>query len=54
MGQGFPPYYGVKSILSIIEDIAKVDEKINVLAIEREHLVTKLKEAIEKENSKEA
>jgi hypothetical protein len=54
MGLDFPPYYGVKSILSIVKEIAKIDEKINVLAIEREQLVTKLTEAIEKEDSKKA
>lgn len=46
-----PPLYGIEDIMSMIDNISKVDEKINALLIEREQLVTDLKEAIEKENS---
>lgn len=54
MGLDCPPYYGVEAIAKKIEKISAVDEKINVLLIEREQYVTELKEAIEKENSKKA
>ena len=54
MGQDCPPYYGVESITKKIDKIPAIDEKINVLLIEREQYVTELKEAIEKENSKKA
>lgn len=53
-GADCPPFYNVQSIMEKIEEISKVDEKINALLIEREQLVTYLKEAIEKENSVES
>lgn len=46
-----PPFYGTEDIIAKIDEISKIDEKINALLIEREQLVTDLKEAIEKENS---
>ena len=54
MGFDCPPYYGIEAIVKKIEKISAIDEKINVLLIEREQYVTELKEAIEKENSKKA
>lgn len=53
-GADCPPFYNVQSIMEKIEEISKVDEKINALLIEREQLVTDLKEAIKKENSVES
>lgn len=50
-GADFPPLYSVQSILDKIDEISKIDEKINALLIEREKYVATLKEAIEKENS---
>lgn len=52
MGVELPPFYGVETLVKKIEKIAKLDEKINELLIERESYVADLKEAIEKENSK--
>ena len=52
MGHAFPPFYGVEDVMKKIEKIAKLDEKINELLIERESYVADLKEAIEKQNSK--
>ena len=51
-GQDWPPFYGIEQIVAKIDKIAKLDEKINELLIEREEYVKDLKEAIEKENSK--
>lgn len=53
-GRDCPPFYNVQSIMDKIEEISKIDEKINALLIEREELVTNLKEAIKKENSAES
>ena len=53
-GADFPPFYKVQELMEKIEEISKVDEKINALLIEREQLVTDLKEAIKKENSVES
>ena len=50
-GQDFPPFYGVEDITNKINDILKIDEKINELFIIREQKVEDLKKAIEKENS---
>lgn len=52
MGVIMPPYYGVEDVVKKIDKIAKLDEKINELLIERESYVADLKEAITKENSK--
>ena len=52
MGLAFPPFYGVEDVMKKIDKIAKIDEKINELLIERESYVADLKEAVEKENSK--
>ena len=52
MGLIAPPYYGVEDVVKKIEKIAKLDEKINELLVERESYVEDLKEAIAKENSK--
>ena len=51
MGFGFPPAYGIEQIMTKIDKIAKIDEKINALLIEREEYVKDLKDAIKKENS---
>lgn len=51
MAEICPPFYGTEDIIAKIDEISKIDEKINALLIEREQLVTDLKEAIEKENS---
>lgn len=48
MGEWVPPYYGTDDAVKIIEKIAKVDEKINELAIEREGYVKTLKAEIKK------
>ena len=48
MGWQAPPSYGIKDALRIIKDIANIDEKINVLAIEREKYVKDLKKEIQK------
>lgn len=50
MGEWSPPYYGTDDAVKIIEKIAKVDEKINELAIEREGYVKTLKAEIKKLN----
>lgn len=50
MGEWAPPLYGTDDAIKIIEKIAKVDEKINELAIEREGYVKTLKEQIKKLN----
>lgn len=52
MGLAAPPLYGVEDVIKKIDKIAKIDEKINALLIERESYVADLKEAIAKENSK--
>ena len=52
-GRDFPPFYSIQSIVDKIDEISKIDEKINALLIEREKYVTDLKEAIKKENSAE-
>ena len=49
-----PPFYSVQTIMEKIDEISKLDEKINALLIEREQLVTDLKESIKKENSAES
>lgn len=46
MGLGCPPYYGTEKAVDIIDKIAKLDEKINELLIEREKYVADLKETI--------
>lgn len=53
-GADCPPFYKAQELMEKIEEITKLDEKINALLIEREELVTNLKEAIEKENSVES
>ena len=53
-GRDFPPFYNIQTIMEKVDEITKVDEKINALLIEREQLVTDLKEAIKKENSTES
>lgn len=53
-GRDFPPFYSIQTIIEKVDEITKVDEKINALLIEREQLVTDLKEAIKKENSTES
>lgn len=53
-GADFPPLYSIQSIVDKIDEISKIDEKINALLIEREKYVTDLKEAIKKENSTES
>ena len=53
-GRDFPPLYSIQSIIDKIDEISKIDEKINALLIEREKYVTDLKEAIKKENSVES
>lgn len=53
-GRDFPPLYSIQSIVDKIDEISKIDEKINALLIEREKYVTDLKEAIKKENSTES
>lgn len=53
-GRDFPPFYSVQTIMEKIDEISKLDEKINALLIEREQLVTDLKESIKKENSAES
>lgn len=53
-GADCPPFYNMQSIMEKIEEITKLDEKINALLIEREELVTNLKEAIKKEDSAES
>lgn len=50
-GKDCPPLYGIQSIIDKIDEIAKVDEKINELAIVREALVKDLKEEIKKANT---
>lgn len=45
------PFYGVEEVLDTIKEIAKVDEKINALAIEREELVKKLEKQIKEINT---
>ena len=52
-GASFPPLYSIQSIIDKIDEISKIDEKINALLIEREQLVTNLKEAIKKEDNTE-
>ena len=53
-GADFPPFYKAQELMEKIEEITKLDEKINALLIEREELVTNLKEAIKKEDSAES
>lgn len=53
-GADCPPLYSIQSIVDKIDEISKIDEKINALLIEREKYVTDLKEAIKKENSTES
>lgn len=53
-GRDCPPFYSIQSITQKVEEISKIDEKINALLIEREELVTNLKEAIKKENTTES
>lgn len=48
------PFYGVDSIKKIVDKISEVDVKINELLIEREQYVEAFKEAIAKEDIKEA
>ena len=48
MGIWSPPLYGTETIMQKIEEISKIDEKINELAIEREKYVKDLKEEIKK------
>lgn len=47
MGAWAKPYYGTETIMAQVEEIAKLDEKINELLIEREQYVETLKKAIE-------
>lgn len=53
-GRDFPPFYSLQTIMEKVDEIAKLDEKINALFIEREQLVTDLKEAIKKANTTES
>ena len=53
-GRDCPPFYSVQTIMEKIDEISKLDEKINALLIEREQLVTDLKEAIKKANTTES
>lgn len=52
-GADFPPFYGKKSIMQKIDEIAKIDVQINELFIKREQYVEDLKKQIEEENSSE-
>lgn len=53
-GRDFPLFYSLQTIMEKVDEIAKLDEKINALFIEREQLVTDLKEAIKKANTTES
>lgn len=46
MGIVCPPLYGKEDALAIIDEITKIDEKINALLIEREAKVENLKKSI--------
>ena len=46
MGIVCPPLYGTENIVNKIDKIAKLDEKINALLIERETEYDALKKAI--------
>lgn len=35
-GRDFPPFYSIQTIIEKVDEITKVDEKINALLIERE------------------
>lgn len=48
MGKWVPPLYGLKSVIDRVNEIAKIDEQINELAIKREECVKALKEEIKK------
>ena len=50
MGKTCPPFYGIESVMDLVNKISKIDEEINKLAIEREKYVADLKEQI-KENA---
>ena len=50
MGKWSPPFYGIEDIMTQVNKIAEIDEKINELAIEREKYVETLKQEIKKAN----
>ena len=45
-GPDCPPLYDEKTVLELNEDILKIDEKMNELAIKRESLVTALRKKV--------
>lgn len=45
------PLYGTETIMQKVENISKIDEKINILMLEREKECEALKEEIEKFNT---
>lgn len=49
-GQDCPPLYNEEEIVNKVEEILKIDEKINELFIEREMKVENLKKAIAEKN----
>lgn len=53
-GADFPPFYRAEDAVAIIEKIAKLDEQINALFIERESYVATLKEKIKEIDAVEA
>ena len=45
-GPDGPPFYGEKEVSEIADEISKIDEEINELAIKRESLVKTFKEKV--------
>ena len=45
-GPACPPLYGEKKVEELVDEISKIDEKINELAIEREAIVKAFKEKV--------
>lgn len=45
-GPDCPPFYGEKEVSEIVDEISKIDEEINELAIRREERVKAFKEKV--------
>lgn len=47
-GKSYPPLYSSSDVMTDIEEITKIDEQINELAIKREAYVEDLKKKVKK------